>query len=93
MCELKQLNQTWNSHINDLTNACEKEGVSPLKQLVLSSLLTLDVHCRDVTQRLHVEGVTTIHDFQWIRLDFLILVFCEIHSYLRSLCIVVSTLC
>ena len=67
--ELKQLNQTWISHIKDLTKACEKEGVTPLKQVVLSSLLTLDVHCRDVCQRLHVEGVTTIRDFEWIRLE------------------------
>eukprot|EP00959_Pyramimonas_sp_CCMP1952_P184416 3856264-Pyramimonas_sp.AAC.1 len=43
-----------------------REERTPLERLTLSSLLTSDVHSRDVTQRLQREHITDLTDFAWV---------------------------
>ena len=56
-------------------------GLSKMQRAVLSALIVIEVHSKDVVAKLVEEGVSSVNDFEWIsqlRLDSL--QHCDSHS-------------
>ena len=41
-------------------------GLSKMQRAVLSALIVIEVHAKDVVAKLVEEGVSSINDFEWI---------------------------
>lgn len=64
---LLTLLQSWNHFISNFTELCQAENSLSVQRGLLASLLTQDVHCRDVIQLLIRDKINTFNSFQWIR--------------------------
>lgn len=67
---LLALLQLWNKFISDLAELCQTEESLTVHRGLLASLLTQDVHCRDVIQLLINDKINTFDNFQWIRYTY-----------------------
>ncbi|XP_078000357.1 dynein axonemal heavy chain 1-like isoform X2 [Glandiceps talaboti] len=63
--QLPELLQTLTSQINDLV-ALVRGSLSKLHRMILSALIVIEVHARDVVASMTKEGVKNINDFEWI---------------------------
>ena len=43
-----------------------KNGLTPPVRSTVIALIVIDVHARDVVERLINKGITSLHDFEWI---------------------------
>ena len=65
---LQELHSLWLEHLEELASLAAGVGEVPAhRQCVVASLLTLDVHARDVIQALRQRGVSSNQDFEWTR--------------------------
>lgn len=66
--QLRLLNETWLDHLENLAHHTADGDLPSAKHSIIAALLTLDVHCRDVTQSLLSNAVFSVNDFEWVRL-------------------------
>ena len=64
---MKTLNRTWLGYLEELLKLVIKEGTPATQKNIIESLLTLDVHNRDVIHTLVCNGITNQADFEWSR--------------------------
>lgn len=58
-----------------------REGVSKTQQAVLSSLIVIEVHAKDVVSKLVEQKVLNINDFEWISQLRFALLYKQAHFY------------
>lgn len=51
--------------LSDLTKHIQNPNLPGIKRKILVSLITTDVHARDIVENLQNEGVETLSDFNW----------------------------
>ena len=66
--QLSSLLQTWQGYLEELAGLAISSDIPAVQQCVLTALLTLDVHARDVIHSLVINDVAAESDFDWIRL-------------------------
>lgn len=62
----------WYVQLGDLVHLV-RGGLSNMQRAVLSALIVIEVHAKDVAAKLVEQKVSSINDFEWIsqlRLDF-----------------------
>ncbi len=47
-----------------------EESLLPAQRCAIASLLTLNVHNRDIVHMLSSGGITSVEDFEWQRYEF-----------------------
>jgi dynein heavy chain len=62
---LQKLHATLNSQLQELV-ALIRTDISPVARLVLEQLIVIEVHARDVVQRLIEHKVSNVNDFEWM---------------------------
>lgn len=70
---LGELHTLCASQLSDLTSVVRAAGITPLERKVLVTLITTDVHNRDVVDALISRGCTSAADFTWqmqLRYDY-----------------------
>lgn len=43
-----------------------RSGLSPMESITIGALIVIDVHARDIVERLYKEGVCSLDAFEWI---------------------------
>ena len=59
--------QSYISSLSSTASLLKNDSLLPAKRCIISSLLTLDIHDRDVIGGLIKEKVTSNKDFEWAR--------------------------
>lgn len=62
---MRQLKKKWVSYLNKLT-AITRSRLSKIERNKTVALITIEVHARDVLDKLAKAGCTTVHDFEWV---------------------------
>lgn len=86
--------ETCLANLEDLASLSNSTAVPATKQLVLTALLTLDVHGRDVISSLLKKDVSSENDFDWIRLVacFVLKICSHYVAYMRNeICCLLSS--
>lgn len=65
--QLRFLNETWLDHLENLAHLTADRNLPSAKYNVITALLTLDVHRRDVIQSLLSSTILSVNDFEWVR--------------------------
>lgn len=55
----------WLLQLSDLV-ALVRGSLSRMQRAVLSALIVIEVHAKDVVNKLVQENVISVHDFEWI---------------------------
>jgi dynein heavy chain, axonemal len=51
--------------LSQLTSHIQNPALNQIKRKILVSLITTDVHARDIVETLTTEEVNSLHDFNW----------------------------
>lgn len=62
---LRQLKKKWVSYLNKLTSFTRSK-LTKIERNKVVALITIEVHARDVIDRLHKGGTTHVADFDWL---------------------------
>lgn len=62
---LKQLKKKWISYLNKLT-AITRSRLNKIERNKVVALITIEVHARDVIDKLIKHGCSTVNDFEWV---------------------------
>ncbi|CDJ34396.1 uncharacterized protein EMH_0001030 [Eimeria mitis] len=63
--QLKSFMETQTQQLLDLV-ALVRKGLSPMQSITIGALIVIDVHAKDIVQRLWEEEVSSVEAFEWI---------------------------
>lgn len=80
--KLQNLYDIWISYLKDLSSHFGVDGMTLSEQCILTSLLIMDVHRRDVIETLLSRAVSDSSDFEWMRYMYMCIMYNISYMYM-----------